>query len=239
MRMEILIGGRSLHYELSRKRMKNLRLKIRPDGEIHVSAPERTPLSFIESFIRSREAFIFSALARQEELRRRAPVPTEYRSGERVMVLGRVLELRLEQGAKNLVLLSEGQLLLTVRDKEDRELKKRVLESWKRELLARKAEDACRKLYPAFEERGIAFPRIRLRKMRRRWGSCRAAAGELCFNTALAGTPEACIELVAAHELCHLIRQDHSPEFYRLLSACMPDWQKRKKLLDEHSPLLK
>ena len=41
------------------------------------------------------------------------------------------------------------------------------------------------------------------------------------------------MEYVAAHELCHLLVAGHGPDFYRLLDRALPDWRRRKQLLNQ------
>ena len=86
----------------------------------------------------------------------------------------------------------------------------------------------CRDL-PVF--RSLPVPRLCLRKMSKRWGSC-SAANLLTINTDLIRAPRSCIDYVLTHELCHLLHPNHSSDFYRLLSSVMPDWEKRKLRLE-------
>jgi len=74
-------------------------------------------------------------------------------------------------------------------------------------------------------------PPFRLLVMRTQWGSC-SPAGELLLNPHLVKAPRPCVDYVLAHELCHLKEHNHSPAFYRALSALMPDWLARKEELD-------
>ena len=43
--------------------------------------------------------------------------------------------------------------------------------------------------------------------------------------------PEAAVELVVVHELCHILEKNHGPRFYALLARYLPDWRERKQLL--------
>ena len=61
---------------------------------------------------------------------------------------------------------------------------------------------------------GVSPPPFRVKHLRRRWGSC-SRAGRLNFNLRLAMAPVDELEYIVVHELCHLVRLDHSPAFWR------------------------
>jgi len=44
--------------------------------------------------------------------------------------------------------------------------------------------------------------------------------------------PEDAIDYVVVHELCHMIHHNHSKEFYKEIEKILPDYKRRKKLLD-------
>ena len=43
--------------------------------------------------------------------------------------------------------------------------------------------------------------------------------------------PDAAVDLVVVHELCHIREKNHGPGFYALLAQYLPDYKERKKLL--------
>ena len=82
MKRELMIGGRVVPYELERKQIKNINLRIKPDGSVAVSVPRRMPEGFIESFLLSKAEFILEAVERAEKKQKKV-------TPGKVLVLGR------------------------------------------------------------------------------------------------------------------------------------------------------
>ena len=75
------------------------------------------------------------------------------------------------------------------------------------------------------------MPKVRVRDMRTRWGSCSLHTRTLCFALRLWAMPEPAREYVAVHELCHLLHPDHSPAFWAEVARCLPDYKARRAML--------
>ena len=54
----ITLCGQEIKYEFQRKNVKNINLRIKPDGSVHVSAGTRGSVEQIERFLLSKEDFI-------------------------------------------------------------------------------------------------------------------------------------------------------------------------------------
>ena len=59
---EIELNNKTIQYELQHKKVKNINLRIKPDGSIYVSANKRVPQNVIDDFIISKADFIIRAL---------------------------------------------------------------------------------------------------------------------------------------------------------------------------------
>ena len=80
------------------------------------------------------------------------------------------------------------------------------------------------------EKMGLFPTGVRITSARTRYGSCSGKNG-LCFSCFLMNCPDAAMDLVVVHELCHIQVKNHGPDFYALLEQVLPDWRERKKLL--------
>ena len=80
---------------------------------------------------------------------------------------------------------------------------------------------------------GVTYGRITIRNQRTRWGSC-SGKGNLNFNCMLMLAPEAVIDYVVIHELCHRKEMNHSANFWALVQRHCPDYPQLRKWLKEH-----
>ena len=107
-----------------------------------------------------------------------------------------------------------------------------------REVCARMLMEALCRVYPRTERLGVAFPQLKLRRMKSQWGNCHWAQGYITLNTALCRCPEELRDYVALHELVHFLHHDHGPGFYGTMDALMPDWRSRRKELKGYGAAL-
>ena len=232
MKKSISWQGYQIEYELTRKRVKNLNLRIGPDGNIRVSAPYFTPQAVIDRFILAHAHRIRSGLERMKARK------TELADESAIILRGQRCEIRTVPGSKGSARLLDDCVLLTLPDDAGSKYRSMLLKKLVRELAVTWLEKSSRQIYPIFREMGVAEPELKFRAMKSRWGSCRWEKGSLSFNTALAHVPEECMDYVVMHEYCHFFHPNHSPAFHGLMTQLMLDWKERKKTLEKYSCLL-
>ncbi|MCL2094977.1 M48 family metallopeptidase [Candidatus Saccharibacteria bacterium] len=89
-------------------------------------------------------------------------------------------------------------------------------------------------LIKTWEEFGYkTLPQIRIREMRKRWGSCSKDGKVITLNARLIEAPAEAIRYVCAHELAHIKHRDHNADFYRLMESHLSaDWRRIKEDLE-------
>lgn len=205
-------------------------ISVLPDGEVRVDAPDSAVPDQVVAAVRKRARWIWQQLEAGKE-RRRHVLPRQYASGESHFYLGRrhVLTVVVDASKAPSVRLWRGRLEVVAPRRNPEEIAV-LLDRWYRE----RALEYLSRLIDEIAE-GIrwlkATPAFRLRRMKTQWGSC-SPTGTLILNPDLVKVPRPCVEYVIAHELCHLREHNHSPRYFKLLSALMPDWADRKAELD-------
>ena len=224
------ISRRPLTYELERKAVKNLNLRIRSDGTVHLSIPRATTIAAAEKFLCDREEWVLGALARMEK--RAEAHPAGEAVGDSLPYLGGSLavEWRAGKPAGIEARPDEGRLAVTLPDPTDGEMRAAAVETFEKAETTRLVAALVERYYPLFSPRGVAYPKaIRVKAMKTRFGSC-SPKGYLNFSSRLCEYPLPFVEYVVVHELCHFLEANHSDRFWREVERILPDWRERERL---------
>ncbi|MCY1019692.1 M48 family metallopeptidase [Pyxidicoccus sp. MSG2] len=223
-------GEINIAYSYRYTRSRTLSITIHPDLAVEVAAPEGTSRDVIRSKVLKRGAWIANAWREYSRFHPLQP-PRQYIPGETHRYLGRQYRLRFVEGVEVSVALRRGYLDVTSPGPPTSELLRPLVIAWYEQRAAeilRERFDAC---YRISESHRIPPPRLAVRAMATRWGSC-SKGGQVTLNPELIKTPKDCIDYVITHELCHLVEYNHSPRFWKLLQKLMPDWEERRERLN-------
>jgi predicted metal-dependent hydrolase len=105
-------------------------------------------------------------------------------------------------------------------------------------LRARAVEELPQRLRQLAAGHGVEVVRVSIRNQRSRWGSC-GRDGHICLNWRLVLMPGWVRDYVMIHELMHLRRLDHSPEYWRLVEAAYPGYREARQWLRANGPSLR
>lgn len=230
-RRSLKLGISTIHYELILSRRRSIGIIVGRDGQVTVRAPKRLSKIEIDRIVAKKAGWIQRKLSDVESLPPMAP-PPQYVAGELHYYLGQQFALDVNQGSHKAVRIENGRLLVTVRDKNSRRQIERKLSTWYRAQARRVYTERSERLFQLIEPYGVAMPEIKIRKMKRRWGSCHPG-GHITLNLRLVQTPLPCIDYVIIHELCHLVEPNHGRRFYALLEKLLPNWRSRRDRLNQ------
>ena len=223
-----------LGYEVHRKKVKNINLRIKPNMEIYISVPMNLHRDYIENFIRSKEEWIKSVLKKVEDVKEKQK-GFEYKNGEIYKFLGKEYNLIVRTGNFNGVSLKNDAksnvMILTVNENifENTDEKKKVMEKWYFE--------NAKKLFLKFVEKWLEIldehvEKVAIKPMKTRWGSCNYVKKYINLNTELMKRTPFEIEYVILHELTHLKYPNHGKGFYNYIERYMPNYKVAEKMLN-------
>jgi predicted metal-dependent hydrolase len=225
-------GNLGLSYTLRRSRRRTIAVEVHPHGELVVRTPLRTPLYEIEGFLTSRRSWIMARLADARNARQVIPpLPPGHR-----YLFGKVVSVLVSELVSKEVSVGVSvgvDVNPSVIPQVIPQVIPRVIQS----VIPQVIHQVILQVLPQLGVPALRYKTFKIRKMRRRWGSCRAD-GVLTFNEHLIIVPPRCIQAVVAHELAHLVHLHHGPEFYRLVREIMPDYAEADKELDAWTSVL-
>lgn len=222
-------------YIFTKKQVKNVNMRIKPDGSVHVSASPRIPVKEIDGFVVEKADFIFQAWEKFEEVTQISPQKQNYVNGGTIYFLGEALTLVVSQGTPSFPTKKDNTLVFTAQFPDNTlEVQQLVYQFYNKE---------CVKIFVALMEQyqqrlaelNIPQASLKIRDMKSRWGTCHTGKKVITLNSKLIFTPYSSIEYVVLHEFCHFIHPNHSREFYNLVARYMPNWKVEREELKRWS----
>ncbi len=116
------------------------------------------------------------------------------------------------------------------RAEEEQKNRRVITEEERREGIAAAARIIPERVAYYAGRMGVTYNRITIREQKTRWGSC-SSKGNLSFNWKLVLKPEAALDYVVVHELAHRKEMNHSKGFWAIVEKELPDYRKRRALL--------
>lgn len=220
-----LPDGREIRYELTRKRVKNVNMRVKSDGVVYVSASTRVSITSIEEILVQRAEFIFRAAEQLKSREERSEI-----TDEKMRWLGKEYPVRVIHNHAERVALEENELRVFAAHPEEAQ---EMLRKWAEARFAELIEELNAKVRESLQNAGLTPPltRILIKDMKTRWGSCSYTRGHISINVRLMAYPEETVLSVLWHEYAHYWHHDHSARFYAFVERFFPEYRKWNGLL--------
>lgn len=90
MQKTICINGRTIKYDLTYKSVKNINIRIKPDGCVYVSANRLTGIDRIEKLLNEKSSFIFKAIDKYSTNQDTNEDSGYYKNNGKISILGNI-----------------------------------------------------------------------------------------------------------------------------------------------------
>lgn len=224
----VFYDGRKIEYELTRKNVKNINLRIRCDSSVAVSANYFVPQSEIDKFILANAEKILSCIDKFSKLNKDK---AEYKNNEKIVLLGKQYTIKVLQKPLISYSFENSSVILFVKNPDDFSERKKSYDSMTCDLAKKVFTQIVEDCYPNFKNVCKTVPQLKIRNMKSQWGNCHYNKNIITLNLKLIQYDINVIKFVVLHEYCHFIYPNHSKGFYCALSSVMSDWKKYDRIL--------
>ena len=204
-----------LGYEVERKKVKNINLRIRPDLSVYISAPVNLDKYYIEQFIISKKEWIDKNIKKINEYSKNR-VEEDYTNRSKIKI----------SNFDKLIFKDNNFILYTLND--DFEYKKKIIYSFYFNEANKIFKDRLDKWKNIM---GEDFERLIIKQIKGKYIYCNCFKSIISLNIELIKRSLFEIDYVCVHELAHLKHPNHSNNFYRHVEKYMKNYKEAEKLL--------
>jgi hypothetical protein len=230
-RSEVSFGKTRIAYAIRRStRRKTVSIAVLPADGVLLTAPSKTAVPRLDQLVRQKAPWIVERLrGKRDDVE--SKTSREFVSGETFAYLGRQYRLRVVPGAPAALRLIGGLLHVHVPkslgDAHRANYVRAALIDWYR---ARARERLPAVVAKWAKKLDVAGPAVLIREQQKRWASCHPG-GVVRVNWRIVQAGKRLVDYVLAHEVVHLVHDDHGAEFWSALGRLMPDYDEPRREL--------
>lgn len=207
-------------------------MRVGDKGEIVVSCSPRVALARINAFVLKNLDW---AIAERNKIKSEGVLEKrQYVTCEKYLFAGKEYMLVVIEGEREYVGTVGDNLALVVKDKNDLERKRKLIDNWykksAKELFKRRFEECVNKYRDVFPDEY----KLSIRQMKARWGTCIINKKTVVLNFKLVYADVKYLDYVIMHELCHFYHKNHDDKFYGMLKGFVPDYKALRKGLTSY-----
>ncbi|MEZ4905699.1 MAG: SprT family zinc-dependent metalloprotease [Spirosomataceae bacterium] len=218
-----------VEYEIKYSNRKTLNITVERDRKVVVRAPSHLSVEKIDALVQSKREWL------QEKLNHAQKYPLvaetkEFVSGETLMYLGKNYQLWVVEDAIEGIEFEQRFRI----SKHNQAQANALFKAWYLAQALQIIEPLAKQYANSL---GVAYNECKTSEMKYRWGSC-TPNNNIIFNWRIIKAPLYVVHYLVAHELVHLLENNHTTRFWNILSIQVPHYQKAKDWLKRHGQVL-
>ena len=211
--MKYELDGIEYDVVIEKKNNKNLYVRVKDDGKIHVTCNYLTTKNMILKVLNENTKALQKMINRVEK---------QNEKSNKFFYLGNSYDIIINEDTNKVVITDDK---IYTKDLS-------MLEKWKKEEIIRIFDERYVYVFNHFNE-NIKSPILKIRTMKTRWGVYNRKNHTITLNSKLIEFDISKIDYVIIHELSHIIHFDHSKDFWNLVGKYCKDYKKIRKEMKE------
>ncbi len=212
--MKYQLDDKIFDVEIVKKNNKNTYIRLKDSKTIYVTTNFFTSKNYIKKLLDNNQPFLRKVLKK---------ITTKIESEGDFLLLGKKYELVFVSSFKKVEIDINNNIVYA----KDEQTLNKWLQKQMQELFLKRLNYN----YELFIEK-IPYPKLRIRKMKTRWGVCNRSNNTVTLNSNLIKYDITKLDYVIIHELSHFVHFNHSASFWLTVSKYCPNYKLIRKQLN-------
>lgn len=209
------------NYIVTRRDVKNARLKVCEDGVVQLYVPTSFTEEEIERLLEKKAKWI---ALKHQYFKQKSRI--QLRRNEILMFGNRYSYFYSSKYYNKVIINHESKTIQAKRDLLDKAVQEKWLKSVAKKYISERVETLSESLL-------LSYNKLYIRSQRKKWGNC-SNEKNISINWRVIKAPEFVIDYVIIHELCHTVIMKHTVRFQTLLRSHCPDCDAAQAWLDKY-----